>query len=152
MQKRGKLKSVKFPPQVSWGSVSRIFDNFFMYFFFGEDEECANRRKSYKPCNHKAILIHSRGILTHTPIERNQKKQKLNSKMQNSWLTIKTWKMSWSKSTFHGESSVIEVLGKLKSILKPCFLFVCILACFAFERQILDEHTPHKAFVLQPDN
>ena len=56
---------------------------------------------SHKPCNHKEILIHSRGILTHTPIKRNQKKQKPNSKMQNSWLIIKTWKMSWSKSTFH---------------------------------------------------
>ena len=111
---------------------------------------------SQKPCNHKAILIHSRGILTHTPIERNQKKQKPNSKKkkkkfltdnQNSKNVLKQEHFS-----LNGESSVIEVLGKLKSILKPCFLFVCILAGFAFGRQILDEHTPHKAFVLQPDN
>ena len=42
-----------------------------------------------------------------------------------------------------------EVLWKLKSVLKPCFLFVCILAGFAFERQILDEHTPHEAFSIK---
>ena len=95
-----------------------------------------------------AILIHSRGILTHTPIERNQKKQKPNfTDNQNMKNVLKQKHFS-----LNGESSVIEVLGKLKSLLKPCLLFVCTLAGFAFGRQILDEHTPHKAFVLQPDN
>ena len=37
-----------------------------------------------------------------------------------------------------------------KSFLKPFFLFVCILAGFAFRRRILDEHTALKAFFLQP--
>ena len=37
-----------------------------------------------------------------------------------------------------------------KSFLKPFFLFVCILAGFAFRRRILDEHTPLKAFFLKP--
>ena len=81
-------------------SISRIIDNSFMYFFFGEDEEYANRRigflkKSQIMYKTWAILISAsftRHTHTHTP--RYHKKQKPNSKMQNYWVTIKTWKMS----------------------------------------------------------
>ena len=48
--------------------------------------------------------------------------------------------------SLNGESSEIEVLQKSKSFLKPCFLFVGILAGFAFGRRILDEHTRIKPF------
>ena len=57
--------------------------------------------------------------------QRNQKKQQSNSKMQNSWLTIKTGKMSWNKSTFSLESSVIKVLRKFssKALFSVCLYF-----------------------------
>ena len=57
--------------------------------------------------------------------QRNQKKQQSNSKMQNSWLTIKTGKMSWNKSTFSLESSVIKVSRKFssKALFSVCLYF-----------------------------
>ena len=54
-----------------------------------------------------------------------RRKQQSNSKMQNSWLTIKTGKMSSNKSTFSLESSVIKVLQEFssKALFSVCLYF-----------------------------
>ena len=48
--------------------------------------------------------------------------------------------------SLNGESSVIKVLRKIFFKTLLLFLFVCILAGFAFGRRMQDEHTPLKAF------
>ena len=81
--------------------------------------------------------------------ERNQKKQKpVNSKMQNSWQTLKRGKISWNKSTFYSKVVWLKCCGK--SFLKPCFLFSCILVSFAFKKRTPVEHTSLKAFFFKP--
>ena len=68
--------------------------------------------------------------------------------MQNSWQTLKAGKMSWNKSTLYSKVVWFKCCGT--SFLKPCFLFLCILAGFAFGRRILNEHTSLIAFFLKP--
>ena len=81
--------------------------------------------------------------------ERNQNKQKpVNSKIQNSWQTFKTGKISWNKSTFYSKVVWLKCCGK--SFLKPCFLFSCILVGFAFEERTPHEHIPLKASFFKP--
>ena len=69
---------------------------------------------------------------------------------------MKNVKNVWKQKHFalNGESSVTEVLRKtfLRNLVFCDLLFVCklILAGFSFGRRILDEHTPLKAFFLQP--
>ena len=66
-----------------------------------------------------------------------RRKQQSNSKMQNSWLTIKTGKMSWNKSTFSLESSVIKVLRKFssKALFSVCLYFSWLHVWIACENR-----------------
>ena len=83
-------------------SIERqLLFNFFFFFFSVRMKNVQTEVNHRKPCNSYFSFIHCSAFWP-TLQERNNKKQKPNSKMQNSWLTIKqSWEMSGNKSTFH---------------------------------------------------
>ena len=97
-------------------------------FFFSVRMKNVQTDVNHKPCEHKAnlILCFIHAVFWPKLQETAQKKQKPNSKMLNSWLTIKTWKMSWNKNNFHWMEKVVSLKCCEKSFLKPCFLVVSI--------------------------
>ena len=81
-------------------SVERQLCYLISFFFSVRMKNVQTEVNHHKPCNSYFSFIHCSAFWP-TLQERNNKKQKPNSKMQNSWLTIKqSWEMSGNKSTF----------------------------------------------------
>lgn len=87
-------------------------------------------RLNHKSCKHKAVNYSDFSFI-HVAYPQSKKPQERKAKMQNYWLTTKTWEMFWNKCTFLISLSLIIIGGVVsvkccrKSFLKPCLLFVC---------------------------
>ena len=94
----------------------------YVIFFFSVRMKNLQTEVKHKPCNSYFSFIHCSAFWP-TLQARNNKKQKPNSKMQNSWLTMQTiTKNVWKQKHFplNGESSDwLKCCGIF--FLKPCF-------------------------------